>query len=119
MGFYEQHVLPRCIDFALGLPSLREARARVTQGLRGEVLEVGFGSGLNLPYLPAAVSKLHAVDPSVVGQKLARRRLAACSTPVEFSGLDSQSLPFAEHSMDAVLSTFTFCTLPDLPRALA
>jgi len=118
MGFYDDVILPRCIDKLLSTRPILKARERIVQGLSGDVLELGFGSGLNLPYLPDAVKTLHAVDPSGGARKLAKHRLAASSTHVEFSGLDGQSLQLPDASMDAVLTTFTLCTIPDLARAL-
>jgi ubiquinone/menaquinone biosynthesis C-methylase UbiE len=96
-----------------------EQRQRVCVGLTGEVVEIGFGSGLNVAYYPAAVTGVHAVEPSDTAWKLAGKRVAAASVPVERAGLDGQSLPFADHRFDAALSTWTMCTIPDLPRALS
>lgn len=118
MGFYREQVLPRIVDKACGVKEISALRARVVGGLRGEVLEIGFGSGLNLPYLPAAVDRILAVDPAVTGQRLAARRLAECSIPVDFVGLEGEDLPLDDQSADAALSTFTMCTIPDLTRAL-
>lgn len=117
MGFYADQVLPRAIDKALGR-SVDPLRARVTAGLSGEVLEVGFGSGRNVPHLPSGVTRLVAVDPAVVGRKLAAGRLAASPVPVEFIGLDGESLPMPDESVDHVLVTWTLCTIPDVDRAL-
>jgi ubiquinone/menaquinone biosynthesis C-methylase UbiE len=118
MGIYGDHVLPRIINVACDMKVAREERARVCEGLTGEVVEIGFGSGLNIPFYPAAVSRVAAVEPVDVGWKLARKRLAATSTPVERSGLDGQSLPFADDSFDSALSTWTMCTIPDIGAAL-
>ena len=82
MGFYEDQVLPRFIDVALGGKIFKKMRARVASNLHGEVLEVGFGSGRNVPYYPAAVTRVRAVDPAQVGQKLAAKRVAASLVPV-------------------------------------
>jgi len=119
MGFYDDVILPRCIDTLLSTPPVLRARERIVQGLSGDVLELGFGSGLNLPYLPNTVTTLHAVDPSGGARKLAKQRLEASSVHVEFSGLDGQSLQLPDASVDAVLTTFTLCTIPDLARALS
>jgi ubiquinone/menaquinone biosynthesis C-methylase UbiE len=117
MGFYADQVLPRFIDVALGKQT-DPVRARVASGLAGEVLEVGFGSGRNVPHLPQAVTRLIAVDPATVGRKLAAGRIEARGLPVEFVGLDGQSLPLADASVDYVLVTWTLCTIPDVDRAL-
>ena len=118
MGFYRDQILPRAIDRLMNKQTNREIRARVCADLEGDVVEIGFGSGLNLPYLPAAVTRLRAVDPSVLGLRLAAQRVAASPVPVESAGLDGQSLPFADRSADAVLSTWTLCSIPDAGAAL-
>ncbi|MEY4372549.1 MAG: hypothetical protein RL219_1318 [Actinomycetota bacterium] len=117
MGFYADQVLPRVIDVALGSRT-DPIRARVTADLSGDVLEVGFGSGRNVQHLPSAVNRLIAVDPATVGRRLAARRIAARGVPVEFVGLDGQSLPLDDSSVDHVLVTWTLCTIPDVDRAL-
>ena len=118
MGFYGDHVLPRIINAACDMKVAREQRGRVCEGLSGEVVEIGFGSGLNVPFYPAEVTRVAAVEPADVGWKLARKRVAETSTPVERSGLDGQSLPFADDSFDSALSTWTMCTIPDIDAAL-
>ena len=118
MGIYGEHVLPRIIDFACGLKTVEPLRRRVCEGLEGDVVEVGFGSGLNVPFYPEGVAGVAAVEPADVGWKLARKRLEATSVPVQRSGLDGQSLPFADDSFDAALSTWTLCTIPDVGAAL-
>jgi SAM-dependent methyltransferase len=117
MGFYDQQVVPRIINFLCGR-RFGPLRRRVCAGLAGNVMEIGFGSGLNVPFYPEAVSAVAAVEPSDVGWKLAGGRVAATSVPVRRSGLDGQSLPFADDSFDAALSTWTLCTIPDPAAAL-
>ena len=118
MGFYQDQVLPRFIDVAVRGGDFVRIRQRVAAGLSGEVLEVGFGSGLNVPHYPAGVTRVQAVDPATVGRKLAAKRVAASSVPVEYVGLDGQSLPLDPASIDHVLVTWTLCTIPDAHRAL-
>ena len=118
MGIYEDKVLPHIINVACGMKPLRQYRERACAGLRGRVLEVGFGSGLNIPYYPAEVTEVAAVEPADTGWKLAGKRLAATGVPIERSGLDGQSLPLADDSCDTALSTFTLCTIPDVEAAL-
>ena len=117
MGFYEAQVLPRVIDVLLGRHT-DPIRARVAAGLSGEVLEVGFGSGRNVPHLPTGVTRLVAVDPATLGRQMAAGRIAARGLPVDFVGLDGQSLPLGDESVDHVLVTWTLCTIPDVDRAL-
>jgi ubiquinone/menaquinone biosynthesis C-methylase UbiE len=119
MGLYGEQVLPRIINVACGLKGAQPLRRRVCEGLEGDVVEIGFGSGLNVPFYPEAVKRVAAVEPADVGWKLAEKRLRATRVPVERSGLDGQSLPFADNSYDAALSTWTLCTIPDVATALS
>lgn len=118
MGWYEEQVVPRLVDVVLKRPEFAEVRQRVAAGLEGEVLELGFGSGLNLPFCPRSVSRVLAIDPSGVARRLANGRVRASGIPVEFAGLDGQALPLNDSSVDAVLSTWTLCTIPDPAAAL-
>jgi ubiquinone/menaquinone biosynthesis C-methylase UbiE len=119
VGVYEDQVLPRALDLWMRGADVRQVRARVAAGMTGVVLEIGFGSGLNVPHYPAGVSRVLAVDPATVGQRLAATRIAAHAVPVEFVGTDAQALPVTGASADFVLSTWTLCTIPDPGRALA
>jgi ubiquinone/menaquinone biosynthesis C-methylase UbiE len=119
MGFYGDQVLPRIVNAVGGMKMTYPLRERVCDGLEGEVVEIGFGSGLNVPFYPDSVRRVAAVEPADVGWKLAAKRLRASSVPVERSGLDGQSLPFEDASFDAALSTWTMCTIPDIEQALA
>lgn len=118
MGIYRDHILPRIVDRMMNTKETRRLRPRVMRELSGEVLEIGFGSGLNLPHLPASVQKLYAIDPATVGRKLAARRIAECDVPVTFIGLDGEEIPLEDDSVDNVFTTWTLCTIPDAPRAL-
>ena len=118
MGFYERRVLPRILNTACGTKTVEPLRRRVCEGLAGGVVEIGFGSGLNIPFYPAAVTRVAAVEPSDLGWQLASQRLKAASVPVQRSGLDGQSLPFEDNSYDAALSTWTLCTISDAAAAL-
>jgi ubiquinone/menaquinone biosynthesis C-methylase UbiE len=119
MGFYGDQVLPRVTDLVMSRGEYSEIRARVAAGLSGEVLEVGFGSGLNIVNYPRAVIWVLAVDPATVGRKIAARRVAASGVLVDYVGLDAQTLPLESASVDHVLTTWTLCTIPDVERALA
>ncbi len=118
MGFYGDQVVPRIVNVACGMRSNDELRRRTCAGLKGDVVEIGFGSGLNIPFYPAGVRRVDAVEPADVGWRLARKRLAATTIPVQRSGLDGQSLPFADDTYDVALSTWTLCTIPDVVAAL-
>lgn len=119
MGFYGDQILPRLEDRVMRGEQYARLRARVTAALAGEVLEVGFGSGLNVPYYPPGVKRVRAVDPATVGRKLAATRVAACAAPVEYIGVDARALPLEDASVDHVVSTWTLCTIPDVDLALA
>jgi len=118
MGFYGEHILPRIINAACGIKTAEPLRQRVCAGLAGDVIEIGFGSGLNVPFYPMQIARVAAVEPADLGWKLAEKRLMATSVMVQRSGLDGQSLPFPDHSFDAALSSWTLCTIPDVGAAL-
>jgi ubiquinone/menaquinone biosynthesis C-methylase UbiE len=119
MGIYREQLLPRITNLVMGSSDHVPIRQRVCAGLSGAVLEIGFGSGLNVPYYPEPVTRVYAVEPAALGQRLGASRLAASPVPVEFVGLDGQALPVESESIDHVLSTWTMCTIPDVSRALA
>ena len=118
MGFYENRILPHVIDKVCGVGELHKLRIRTCAGLTGDVLEVGFGSGLNIDHYPPEVGVVHAVEPADVGWRIAGKRVAASSIPIERAGLDGQKLPFGDARFDSALSTFTLCTIPDVRAAL-
>jgi len=118
MGLYADHVLPRLINCACGGKTADPLRKRVCAGLKGEVVEVGFGSGLNVPFYPPEVTRVRAVEPADLSWRLAGRRMSASHVPVERAGLDGQELPFDDDSIDTAVSTWTLCTIPDPDAAL-
>ncbi|MDT7538414.1 MAG: hypothetical protein QOI82_1999 [Actinomycetota bacterium] len=113
MGMYGEQVLPRVINVVMNTKQTRVIRERVCAGLSGDVVEIGFGTGHNLPYLPPAVRSLRAVEPAGLGVRLAQERIAAAGVPVQVVGLDGQALPLDDASADAVLCTWSLCTIPD------
>jgi ubiquinone/menaquinone biosynthesis C-methylase UbiE len=118
MGFWTDQVVPRFTDKMLGSSAVMKLRRRAVDSLAGEVVEIGFGSGLNVPLYPPEVTNVYAVDPSLVGRRLSQDRVAASPVRVEFVGLDGAHLPLDDASVDAALSTFTLCTIPDVVSAL-
>jgi ubiquinone/menaquinone biosynthesis C-methylase UbiE len=118
MGTYEQAILPRLIDRLLSSPDLSRLRELTCRNLEGVVLEIGFGSGLNVPHLPQEVTRLLAVDPAVVGRKLAAPRISRRNLPVDFVGLDGSRIEIPDNSVDHVLCTMTLCTIPKVDDAL-
>lgn len=119
MGLYNDFVVPWCIELSCGMKALVPERQRVTAALFGDVLEVGFGSGHNLPYMPAAVTRVLAVEPSARARKIGQKRVARARCEVEYVGLEAEVLQLPDASADCALSTFTLCTIPDVERALA
>ncbi|HSJ20783.1 MAG TPA: class I SAM-dependent methyltransferase [Nocardioidaceae bacterium] len=119
MRWWNEQLVPRATDLLLGAREIHKLRERVCQGLAGDVLEIGFGSGLNVEHLPPAVDRLFAVEPSDVAWHIAEHKhMGAGRPPVVRAGLDGQELDLADASMDSALSTFTLCTIPHLEVAL-
>jgi ubiquinone/menaquinone biosynthesis C-methylase UbiE len=119
VGFYQEQLLPWFQDKVMGRKANRAVRARVCADLRGAVVEVGFGTGLNAPFYPDAVTKLVAIEPSNLCMRIAQPRIAATTVPIDFGGLTGERLDLPTREFDAVLSTWTLCTIPDLNAALA
>jgi SAM-dependent methyltransferase len=117
--FYRDQVVPRLVLLTCGTSALGPLRARTAEGLSGTVLELGFGSGLNLPHYPDAVTRVLAVEPSATAWRLAGRRIAASRAGVVQVGLDGASVPLDDASCDAALCTFTLCTVPEVEAAMA
>ncbi len=113
MGLYREQIFPRVMNVLMNTKEARLIRQRVCAPLRGEVVEVGFGTGHNLPFMPVAVTRLRAVEPLVRARDIAAGRVAAAHFPVEFVGLDGQRLPIEDGSADAVLSAWTLCSIED------
>lgn len=118
MGFYSERIVPRFIDRVLSTKGMNSLRRDLVAPLSGSVLEIGFGSGLNLPFLPPAVDRVLAIDPSGLALELARDRIRASTAPVEVIGLDGARIDLPDASVDHVLSTMTLCTIPDVVGAL-
>lgn len=119
MGLYADQVLPRIVNRVLDNEEMRGWRRRCVEGMRGVVVEPGFGSGLNIEVYPDEVTKVYAVDPAELGQKLATDRIRSTDVEIEFIGLDGAALPLDDGSCDSALLTFTLCTIPDADQALA
>ncbi|WP_323095619.1 class I SAM-dependent methyltransferase [Intrasporangium sp. YIM S08009] len=117
MGFWARQVTPRLVAGGES-EAIVAMRRRACAGLRGEVVELGFGSGNNVGLYPAEVTRVVAVEPSDVGWHLGEKRRAGSTVPIERGGLDGQRLDLPDDSADAVLSTFTLCTIPDVAAAL-
>src|SRR5688572_16735588 len=120
MGFYSRHIFPWLMDRAMSHGPLAEQRAGVLAGVRGEVLEIGFGTGLNLPHYPQGVRRVVAVEPNPGARRRAGKRVARSEVRVEFAELvGGRDLPFPAASFDTVVSTWTLCSIADVAHALA
>lgn len=118
-SWYQRHVLPRALDFACGLPMIGRQRQLVVPRAQGRVLEVGIGTGLNMPYYDKTrVSRITGLDPALELQPLARERIAQAGLEVELLGLSADAIPRPDASFDTVLMTYTLCTIPDPLAAL-
>jgi ubiquinone/menaquinone biosynthesis C-methylase UbiE len=118
MGLYQTHILPQLMDWAMASPTLAAYRKALLADLSGEVLEIGFGTGLNLAYYPDAVQRLTTVDINPGMHALARRRIAASSLAVDHQVLNSEALPMADSTFDWVVSTWTLCSIAKVEPAI-
>lgn len=118
MGWWNEQVVPRMADRSCGAAAFDDLRAEVCRGLEGRVLEIGAGSGHNLPHLPTEVHALMAVEPSDVAWRRVESRFRDAAAPVTRIGLDGQQIDLPDDSVDAVLATFVLCTIPDVRQAL-
>jgi ubiquinone/menaquinone biosynthesis C-methylase UbiE len=118
MAWYRDHLFPLLLDWAMRRPSLQDERRHAVADAQGSVLEIGFGTGLNLPYYPTAVSSVTAVDPARLLPRRVARRIAAARPPVELLCLSAERLPFNDRQFDCVVSTWTLCTIPEVIMAL-
>jgi ubiquinone/menaquinone biosynthesis C-methylase UbiE len=117
--FYNERILPRITEFSCSDRSTGRWREQVCSGVSGDVLEIGFGSGTNLAHYPVSVRRVLAVEPSDVAWRRASRKFDDFGRPVERIGLDGAVLALPDASVDAVVSSYTMCTIPDLESALS
>ncbi len=119
MGFYEKYILPKCIDWACNVKPVRRQREKVVPLAEGRVLEIGMGSGLNLPfYRRENLTKLWGLEPAAPMRAMAGERARELQIDVEFLDLPGEEIPLDDDSVDTVLMTYTLCTIPDPERAL-
>jgi ubiquinone/menaquinone biosynthesis C-methylase UbiE len=119
LSFYQNQILPRLLHLACNSKEFRKRRQEALGAAQGVVLEVGFGSGLSVPYYTGPVSKLLAVEPSMTARKLAAKAISKSRFPVEFAGLDGERVDLPDASADMAVSFLTLCTIPRPERALA
>lgn len=119
MGFYNKHVLPRCLDMACGVKPITKQREKVVPHAEGFVVEIGIGSGQNLPhYNPNKVNKIVGIDPDEHIWKRSKARRDACPIPIERLGLSGEDIPLDTNTADTVVVTYSLCTIPDPVKAL-
>jgi ubiquinone/menaquinone biosynthesis C-methylase UbiE len=118
MGLYSRHIFPRLMDWVMSGRDFQRLRTDLLQDARGEVLEIGFGTGLNLVHYPASISRLSIVDPADLLPKKVAERIATVSFPVHTTHVTAETLPYPDRRFDTVVSTWTLCTIPDPAQAL-
>ena len=114
---YQQHIFPHLLNQVMQTPSLMDLRRELLLNISGEVLEIGFGTGLNLPFYQE-VDLVYAVEPNPAIFKLAEPRIQQAAFQVEHIQASAEALPFAEHSLEHVISTWTLCSIADLGQSL-
>jgi ubiquinone/menaquinone biosynthesis C-methylase UbiE len=119
MGLYHRCVFPWLLDVAMGSRVFVQPRRRTLAQASGRILEIGFGTGRNLPHYPQHVRRIEAIDPDVSLDRYSRPRIAAAGIAVDFHHLDAEHLPFADGQFDTVVCTLTLCSIPDVTHALA
>jgi ubiquinone/menaquinone biosynthesis C-methylase UbiE len=118
MGLYSRHVFPRLCDLSMRAPHIARLRRDVLAGADGEILEIGFGTGLNLGHYPEHVRHLTAVDPGVGMTRIARRRIERSHIDVDLRVQTADELPFDDGRFDCVVTTWTLCSIRDAKRAI-
>ena len=118
MGFYSQQLFPYLLDWSMSGSALAQYRRSVLAAVEGEVLEIGLGTGLNLPYYPDRIQRISSIDPNPGVHKLAQKRIQSSGIVVDHQVLKSEALPMADHTFDSVVSTFTLCSIADVDQAL-
>jgi len=119
MSFYKDQVLPRMVTMACSSKPTRKQREKIVPRAYGDVLEIGFGGGLNLPYYDRDnVRKVFGLEPSAGMRRLAADSIASCGLDVELIDAPGEDIPLDDNSVDSVLVTYTLCTIPDTVAAL-
>lgn len=119
MGFYSRVILPYLLDFSLSDPISTKYRKQVLSEVSGEVLEIGFGTGLNLPHYPENIEKITTIDPNPGMNRLAQKRIESSTITVDNRLLNSENLPFPENSFDSIVSTWTLCSIAKIDKAIS
>ncbi len=118
MRFYSNVIFPRLMDRSMAGSDLARYRQVALAQVQGHVLEIGFGTGLNLPYYPPEVTQITALDPNPGMRSLAQPRIQSASIPIEWVSSGAESIPCPDQHFDSIVSTWTLCSVPDVDRAL-
>jgi ubiquinone/menaquinone biosynthesis C-methylase UbiE len=118
MGLYGNVIFPRILNVFMSSGQFKKQRSKLLSSVSGEILEIGFGTGLNLEFYPDHVRKITAVDPNAGMSKVAQRNIQNSGIEVETKILSSESLPIEDNSFDSVVCTWTLCSIPDAAAAL-
>lgn len=118
MGFYSKVIFPRLLDVVMSGEEIATHRQEVLANVQGEVLEIGFGTGLNLPYYPEKIGKITTIDINPTMGKLAQKRIAVSPLQVEHYVLNGEALPMGNNTFDSVVSTWTLCSIANIEKAL-
>jgi ubiquinone/menaquinone biosynthesis C-methylase UbiE len=118
VGFYSRIIFPRLCDFALDRPLVAELRQKLLASAQGRILEIGFGTGLNLPHYPPRVQRLMVIEPNDGMTRRAQRRIKATSIQLDRRKLSGERLPLADRTFDCIVCTFTLCSIDDVRQAL-
>ncbi|VAV88585.1 SAM-dependent methyltransferase PA0798 (UbiE paralog) [hydrothermal vent metagenome] len=120
MGFYNQHIMPKLVNLACSSGQMKKVRSQTIPLAKGDVLEIGFGSGLNLPFYDGSqINRLLALEPEATMRKQAQSRLAEVDFDCQTLDLEAEAIPLDAASMDMVVVTFALCTIPDVNKALS
>jgi len=118
MGFYSQKIFPYLLDWSLSDSTFNQYRQEVLAEVEGEVLEIGFGTGLNLSFYPDAINEIITVDNNPGVHKLAQKRIDKSSITVDHRILSGENLPMSDNSFDSVVSTWTLCSIEKVEQAV-
>lgn len=119
MGLYSRLIFPRLLELSMSSEAMTDYRKQLLQDVRGDVLEIGFGTGLNLPHYPQSVTSLTALDPNEGMEAIAQARIAASSIPITTKLASGEDLPLPDESFDDVVCTWTLCSIPNAQKALS
>lgn len=118
MGIYSNYIFPRVLNSFMSSGQFKKQRKKLLESVGGEILEIGFGTGLNLEFYPEHVRKITAIDPNAGMNQVAQRNIRKSGIEVDSRVLSGENLPIEDRSFDTVVCTWTLCSIPDAQRAL-